>query len=71
MNAAKCLEFCREVHGKFPNDRRTAEHVINWLAAKAKTEAISPEDIEAIEAVEQGARELLGWLVMRRDERGE
>lgn len=60
MNALKCLEFCHEVRGNLPNDFGTALHIINWLAEKARIEAVSPEDFGAIEAAVEAAKELLG-----------
>lgn len=60
MNATKCLEWCHEVRGNYPNDFCAALHVLDWLAAKAKTEAVTAEDLEAVEAARAWAKDLLG-----------
>lgn len=59
MNATECLRFCHQIHGNFPNDFRTALHVLDWLADKAQTEAVTVDDFEAIEAAKEKAKELL------------
>lgn len=60
MTATECLAWCKAVRGRFPDDFQAAFAVLNWLADKARTEAKTPDDFEAIDAAVEAAKELLG-----------
>ena len=59
MNATLCLRWCHEVRHHFPNDRRTAIHTLEWLADKAKEDAVREADFEAIEIAIANAKRIL------------
>lgn len=59
VNALLCLEWCLEYGHRFPQDRKTAMHVLDWLAEKAKDEATTEADWEAIDRAIHSAKEVV------------
>ena len=56
MNAARCLAWCLEYRGNYPDDAITAKHVQDWIAKSALTVAQIPEHKSAVNDAEIWAK---------------
>lgn len=55
MNAAMALEWCLAHQEGYPNDKRTAIHVADWLADKALIVCATDAQVVAVNAAKDWA----------------
>lgn len=59
MNEQRCLEYCIEYGGNFPDDLRTALHVREWVGQRALAWAFNDEERAAATAAIEWAKNYL------------
>jgi len=59
MNSQLCLAWCIENGSRLPNDRITAQHVVDWLADKGMEAAMEEHEIQACEEAKRNAAAML------------
>lgn len=64
MNGSICLQWCHAVWHRFPNDQRTARHVLEWLADKAEEDATNSHDFRVINEARRNAKRMIRGTAM-------